>query len=636
MATRLKTISYCFANSGPVITAVNTAQTIARTLYIPESTKIFVDVALTATARCGSGAATDSITRSMSLQIGSNTATTLNNTARYTQSGEHYTMLWKQDMLEQFTSFWGANTSSLPVNATNQINGAAATHVHHNGAMETHITYTYDDDVSLSPTKIKTVMIPLDCPPATITTSNVTYDTIPALDTYLPEASKTIRNIYVVIQGNGHTGANSNLHCIVGNITNTFAIDPNNLASDVFIRKYMDCDGLIGNTATTHNFQLGCSVAKNNHQQAWMVVTYEYDEATTTTIMNSLMLPIELQSPGGANNTLWARGTREFWIQEPGPITTNRVAYYAFWNQTAAIGTPLGMRIGTGAFVTTYTDTAAVLGGVNGAMVRNDAAFTLTRGRNALNYDVYRTDTEDFMTNLSGFFIVNYTSGKPAAGSCVASKTIKSTVRGYGTTVAVSNSIFSWASAIPESNYFISAIGTELLVHSNTTNTLVGILIRAEKTAAEGGPEWMPIYTDTCQTDPETGPMLNYSQMRYNFWRFANDADSSRVNPKTSRRIEVYTLGAVGITNFGWHSMDIMTTYHSITYNVAGTVANSAGGNVVLSLCRTATGEVVLKQNVAANGSFNFTWYDNTEPLFISAEGDGGKYTRSADEFAAV
>jgi hypothetical protein len=633
MATRLKTISYCFANTtSNEITAVNTAVSITRTLYIPESGKTFVDVSMTGTGRIGSGAATDMQTRLLAMQLGSNTATTVNNAIRYTASGEHYTVLWKQAVTAQFTSFWGASTTSLPATATIQNNTNAAAAVMHNQAIETHITYTYDDT---SATKIKTVMIPLNANTGNITAAEVTYDTVPALDTYLPEAGKTIRNIYVVIQGNDGTGANTTFTANVGNVGKNFALDPNNLASDVFYRKYLNCDALIGNTAVTHTFRMKSSTVKFPHQQAWMVVTYEYDEATTDTIMNSLMLPMELQSPGGANNTLYARGTREFWIQEPGSITTNRTAFYVFWNQTTAVGT-IGMRIGTGSFVTGYIDTASALGGVNAAMCRKDDAFVLARGRNELNYDLYRTDTADFMTNLCGFWLVNYTSSKPAAGSCVANKTIKNTVRPYGTAASTPNSIFSWASSIPETEYFISAIGTELLFHANATIQVAGFIIRVEKTVAEGGLEWMPGYTDISQTDPETGPMLNYSQMRYNFKRFDGDEDPSRVDIKTSRRIEVYTIPTTASTAGGWHSVDIVTTYHGIQYNVAGTTANCAGGNVQLSLCRSSTGEVLMRQNVAANASFNFVWHDNTEPVFVIAEADGGKYTRSADDYAAV
>lgn len=633
MATKIKTIQYCFANTGPSILATNTAGTFDRTLYIPETGKTFIDVGMTGAGQFGMGVVSNANTRLLSLQIGANTATTSNNPITLGNSGEHNAFVWKQDMTAQFTSYWGASTTNLPVNATIQINGKVASSNIHNPSIETFITYTYDDTSS---TKVKTVLIPLDCPTGNISVTNTTYTTVPALDTYLPEASKTYRNIYVVLQGNGSLGANANLHCLVGNITNTFAQDPNNLASDIFMKKIMNCDGLIGNTSVSHNFQLGTSLAagKYAHWQAWMVVTYEYDEASTTRIMNSLQLPMEVDSPAGMNASSYARGTRELWIQEPGTITTERVAFYSFWNEIAAVGTP-SMRIGTGSFVN-YTDVLVQVGGSDAAMTRNDSAFTLVHGRNSMNFDVYRTDTADFMWNVSGFFIVNYTSDKPAAGSCSANKTIRNTVVSMGTGIAISNSVTTWAGAqFPETSYFISAFGTEMNFYANSTAILCGFTIRVEKTSAEGGVEWMPGYRDICQSDPENGVMYNYSQMRENFKRWGGDVNSDRVDVKGSRRIEVYTTGTTtGAT--GWHSLDILYTYHSLIYNVAGTVANSAGGNVVLSLCRSNTGEIVLKQNVAANGSFNFVWYDNTEPLFVSAVGDSGKYTRSTDDFAAV
>ena len=130
--------------------------------------------------------------------------------------------------------------------------------------------------------------------------------------------------------------------------------------------------------------------------------------------MNSLTLPMDLASPmGGTSATDYQRGSRELWIQEAS-ITSNRVAYYVFWQQIAAIST-LNMRIGTGAFVS-YTDTAANTAGSNAAMVRNDAAFTLAHGRNSLNFDVWRSDTADFGWNISGFWLPT-TSLQPSGPS---------------------------------------------------------------------------------------------------------------------------------------------------------------------------------------------------------------------------
>jgi hypothetical protein len=633
MANRLKTISYCFANTGPVIVALNTAMTIARTLYIPESTKVFKDVTLTGAAKSGTGAVASMQTRSLSIQVGSNTATTVNNAIRHTESGEHTAALFKQDLTAQFTSFWGANVSSHTCNATMQINGIVASAVQHNAGMEAHITYSFNDDVALSPTRIKSVMIPLDCPVSTITTTNTTYGTVPALDTYLPEASKTYRDAYIVIQGNRSTGANANLHVLVGyDVKDTGALDTNNLDSQVFYRRYVNCQALIANsnTSVAHNFQLGASVASYHHQQAWMVVTYEYNEASTTRIMNSLKLPMDLYSPAGSNATTYLRETREFWIQEPGTITTNRVAFYSFWNQATAVGTP-AMRIGTGSFVN-YTDTAAALGGSNAAMTRKDDAFVLARGRNTLNYDVYRTDTAiaDMMWNMCGFWLVNYTSDKPTQGSDAANKTIQTCSKGYGTAASVSNTIFTWNGAtFPETEYYLSAVGSEIVYVANTTGAVTGFTVRVEKTAAEGGVEWMPVYKDNCITDVETGTLMNYSQMRSNFKRFDGDLDSSRVDIKDARRFEIYTPSAAG-----WLSLDIMYTYHGITYNVSGTTANCAGGNVQLRLHRTNNGELLATQNVAANASYNFVWHDNTEPVFVVAEADGGKYARTPDGYA--
>ena len=162
------------------------------------------------------------------------------------------------------------------------------------------------------------------------------------------------------------------------------------LASDRFFRYVWNLTAAYPSTAAAQTWQPTATVARCNHAQAYLVVTYEYNEAATTRVMNDLLLPMDLSSPTGASTASdYQRATREFWIQEPGAITTHRLAFFPFWGAAAAL-TGLNMRIGTGAFVA-YTDTANAQCGSNAAMVRNDAAFTLARGRNSLNFDMYST-----------------------------------------------------------------------------------------------------------------------------------------------------------------------------------------------------------------------------------------------------
>jgi hypothetical protein len=70
-------------------------------------------------------------------------------------------------------------------------------------------------------------------------------------------------------------------------------------------------------------------------------------------------------------------------------------------------------------------------------------------------------------------------------------------------------------------------------------------------------------------------------------------------------------------------------TYHAITYSVSGTVSGSAGGTVTLNLCRANTGERVLTTTRTGNGTYTFTWYDDTENVFVEARESGALIGRS-------
>jgi hypothetical protein len=58
--------------------------------------------------------------------------------------------------------------------------------------------------------------------------------------------------------------------------------------------------------------------------QAWMTITYEFDATSSNDVYVSLMLPMEISSPmGGTTSSDYQRGNREFFIEEPGSVTTD-------------------------------------------------------------------------------------------------------------------------------------------------------------------------------------------------------------------------------------------------------------------------------------------------------------------------
>lgn len=631
MATRLKTVKYAFTTLNAYTDNATTNLT-QLTINLPENSKVFKSVVAHITIDDLNTATGDTITnKNFGLRLGAAAYTTVSNANTLTGSGENMSLWFAVDYTSHFTTNWTGTSMTCDFqvrvdSATNNTNFA-------NVSVTLDITYEYDDT---SATHIKTVMIPLNAPTAEITNVITTYDTVPILDTYLPEASKTYRNIHVVLQGNTSNNGVSNDHNIVltmGTATVTTGLYEGSLASDRLYRYVWNLTGTYPSTAATQTWRLNISqaITRCNHPQAWLVVTYEFNSSTSTSIMNSVMLPMELASPmGGTTATDYQSGDKQLWIEEPGAITTNRVAFYCFWQQAGAI-TGLNMRIGTGAFVA-YTDAAAVLCGANCAMVRNDTAFTLARGVNTLTFDVYRTDTADYGWNLCGFWIVNYTSGKAALGVGAHNHTVDTTIVQNGTgaaaDVVTTNAV---AVLIPESEYFLVGAGFQLIVTTTGTLQPAGFTILAERLSGEGGTRWEQVYIDTSQTDPEVGFFPIYAQARFLFKRWPNDPDPYRIDLEQSRRYRAHVAGGSG-----WFSLCATFTYHAITRTVAGTLSGyndaDGAGLTVRFFYFDPSGriEYIGSATTVINGVYAFTWYDDVYNVFAVVHEDSTRVGTSA------
>lgn len=630
MATRLKTVQYCM----PALASItnNTLTNFTQiTIYLPENSKTFHKVTATFTADDIITATGGSLTtKTCEFRLGAAAYTSIANANTLTNSGENLSFRLTKGMTSHFTTNWSGTSMTFDFRVQiNQSTGTTTGLV--NGCLTIDITYEYDDTTT---THVKTVWIPLDAPAGALATAKpgTATDTIPALDTYLPEASKTYRQMYIVMQGNEHRNAATTTHTLQAQIDALTQLTSGNyvgsLASDRWFRYVWDITGLGMTTNATHGFYVWASVARCNHMQAYLVVTYEFNSSTTTSVMNSLMLPMEILSPmGGATSSDYQRASRELFVQESN-VTLNKLAFYMFWEQVAAIA-GLNIRVGTGSFVA-YTDTASVLCGGNGCMVRNDAptGLTFARGRNTLQLDVYRTDTADLGWNISGFWIVNYTSDKHTNGVGAHNHTVFWNLLTHGTSSSAALvDISATAPVIPETDYYITAVGTQYLHESNNTNA-VGIDVLVERLSGEGGIAWEEAYVDISHSDAENGMRQYYSQVKELFLRWPGDLGADRMNLQTSRRWRIISAAQQA----AWHHLDLLMTYHSIGFAVAGTITGFTG-TVTLDLHRSGSGEKVKTTTRSGDGAYSFTWYDNTETLFVTAS-DGTKVGRSTSQLA--
>lgn len=625
MATRTKTIEFAATTLSTLVDNTVTAMT-TFTAYIPEFTStvtirkaiVMVNFMEGATQTTG-----NYTSRRIDVSVNGAAATSYTNANLYTGSGENSCVFYSADATTHFQTNWTTGTSKT-VAISVLIDGTAVTLAWRNVAATLYITYDYDDTVT---TQIKTVRIPLSTTVGALATAKpgTQLDTIPALDTELPESTKTYRNMHIVVQGNYSivaVGTDTTVSMQIDTLTayTTQAIEAG-AASDYYLRYVYDITALGMTTNATHGWYIWANAASHNHLQAWLVVTYEFNASASNDVYVSVMLPMDIHGAmGGTTSADYQSTDRYLNIAEPGTITTKQVAFYVFWQASGNLA-GLNMRIGpnhSGSFVA-YTDSVATTCGCNAAMVKNTAAFTLTRGRNTLYWDGYRTDATDLGTCVSGFWIVNYTASKPTQGYGAANHTILWNLGASLDGGAVpERTILATAPIIADTSYFINSIGTNCKVVVNSTAQIGGITVLFRN---DSDTEWIEAFNDPITTDPETGLIETYSQVRDYFKRWSGDTQGSRVDAETSRRWKMIAHNNA----FSFFYLDLMLTYHSITYTVSGNITGTAGGSIDLSVQRynnTLSCYEEVLANTVTGSSYSFTWFDDVESLVVFAYED--------------
>lgn len=628
MATRLKTIEYYLEEMNSISdnTATNFTQI---TIDIPEGSPDFRSVTLEMIWHDAATVTNNTNSRSLGVQLGSAGYTTVTNSNTITQSGEDVWYQFAAGFADYFNTNWSGTSMTFDARAT--IDSGATSPNLRAVTCKLTVTYAYDDT---STTHVKTVRVPLFASYTQLGTSKpgTAQATIPALDTWLPEASVSIKQIAVVIQGNEESAAttDSSLTMEIDSLgTRTTATHEKGRNTASWYRHAWHPSFA---TNASHSFYLWASITDYDHPQVWMVITYTFDASTTTTVMNSLVLPMELDSPaGGPTSTDWQTATRYLYIEEPGTITMKESALYVHYEERAAI-TGLNARIAGDSFHALTSVAATVAGGCGFMLPDAESHITLARGKNELSAHVYRTDTTDLGWNMSSWWIVNYTSGKASDGVGAHNHTVIRNLFTHDTSASDNNRTTSAVSpSIPETNWFMNSVGLNYQYITNTTGNPTGVSVQVERLSGEGGIKWEQIYNDSADSDPEVGVHHCWATARSIFYRWPGDPGEGRIPIQTDRRYKVYL--AFGANS--WDHLDLYMTYHSITFAVGGDISGSNGGTVAVALHRDGTGEKVLETSRVGDGAYSFTWYDDTEDLFVQAYEDSTHVGRSDTGTAA-
>ncbi len=645
MATRTKTIEFAAPNLASLPDNTLTAMT-QFTAYIPEWSgtvtfkKVWVKVApLESSSHTPDN---DYDIRRVDVSVGGASATSYANSNVLDDTGENTQVPYTCDCTAHFVSNWTSGTSkTVDLSVLYDCNDGTPSLVNVSAVL--FITLEYDDTQS---TQVKTVYIPLDCPVGALGTSkpgsaNATIPQLTGVGGLLTETTATVRDIHIVLQGNmSQTSAagDGSITQQIGSLTafETADLEGSNASDYWFWLVWkLDIAGMSYDTGSSYGWYVWSDYARNNHNQAWMVVTYEFDASGETGAVVQVLLPCRGAGPmGGSTSADYQSLDAELWIEEPGTITTVGIAFYAFWRQAAPVA-GINLRVGTGSFVA-YTDQASTLCGTNGAMVRNDGAYTLARGKNTLRVSAYRTDTADLGWAFGGFWIVTYTAGKPGNGYGAANHTIRWPLVTMEGAASSALEISATAPVIADSAYYLSGCG---LIYDNLCYTSTYAMdVQVERTAAEGGVAWLGALSTQMQDDTEAGVRVACCDMLMLFVRWPNDtglaADGlARLDIETSRRWATrHTVSSIAL----FRHIDLILTYHSNTFTVAGTIGIGSASTLTLTLEREVSSGVwehVLTGSRSGDGAYSFTWYDNTQKVHVRAT-DGTLRGCSLDGYA--
>jgi len=448
------------------------------------------------------------------------------------------------------------------------------------------ITYEYDDNPAVNATQIKTAYIPLESLAgalATTANSNIGANQIPILTggatPMLPEASVVIRDYFFIIEGNVTNNGTATDFIVNFNIDSGTAtpltIIEAGLASDYFVRYIYR--PVLPSSTVTHNFQMWSSVAnKMNHVTITLVVTYAFAPASSTVILNSLILPIEIASPLGVTTPADAsRFTRDIFVEEPTIISLRQSAFRINFNTTAAIA-GLNFRAGSQAY-RAYTHSGSVVAGMFSLQQRIDSGsaqgvgMTLARGRNTIVIDGYSTDTVDQATNINGCIVLNYTSGKAASGLIGQhTHTVEKLLDPWNAQLLDRVRTNNYSFAIAPTNHWVVGAGFQMYIWASTAANAVTFDVECLAGEGKGG-GYYDINADAVQTDAERGCSIVYMRGRDVFQRYPGDPDPERLDMEVARDYRLFNAATSG------NGMYMMVTYHSNTFTIAGIISGFTG-----------------------------------------------------------
>lgn len=630
--TAINTVEYAWAHINTA-TAENTVFTSADiTVNIPENTsRAFVSCILDIVVHDNEATVADDLAAAnmgASCDAGT-TWTDRNVTTTLADSGEQMSYHFRADVTAEFTARFSGVSDTVRFRL--QCDYSTVGNQFLNIAAKVIITYTFDE--SAQTTRLKTARIPLDAltaRPTAGTATSLGATCIPNLDTFLPEASKTYRAIFAEIWLNtapGATGDGTLTLDLNTTPTMTTGTIENGNSSPILIRILWDLLAAAMTTNATHELRFTPNTtAMGVAVGGWITVTYEYDHSSNNDIMSSLLIPL-----GPPTDQLLTSGDLdewegEFFIEEPATVALAQsgVVLFALLGTTAAT---LSLLAG-GQAARTYT-LSQQSGQAGGCIITQridsggvqGAGITLARGRNTFSVQVY-SSVANAIGCVSGFLILNYTSGKASSGAQDHNRSIHKVIADTQAVVSVNRNA-SFLLDIPQTNYWLNGFMAHALANLGALGAPLSV--QAEYAAGEGGGAgWAILGQANAAQVAERYMAEVFYDGTPKFNRYPGDV-RDLLDVEVSRTYRLMTAFNSLLGFSAW------ITYHALTFTLSGNVRGYTGdgSSITVDVFRDDTDEKLYTTTTSAGGSYSVTLYDDTLTYYAVARQDDTHMGRS-------
>lgn len=567
-------------------------------------------------------------------------------------SNSRMNTMWLQlDATSYFVSnFGGGASQTLALGASfTTVAGGNGTAINNNENITATVVVTYEyDDASLT-SATKTVFIPIESPAANLTTSltEVGTDQIPELDTFCPEASKTFKEICFVLGGIDQLGTNTGTSHLyfaldaeseVDQGAHTVAPTCGNGTRDFFhwVRNDMD-------TSSTHALKVrsdSTSLAPYQHFGGYLAVTYTYDASTTTTVLNSLQIPVNMPECGlpVAASGDSGSGIVDLWIEEPTTITLQQsAALFTYVVNDTTDGWPIRLKVGSQASFRSYTASGGSSAGTHHIFHRFDAdgaegaGITLARGKNRLVVEFYYgvSSTNLYSGAISGFgamLFLNYTSGKASGGVGTHNHTTCWPIyTGLPSTIPTEVNASASGPVIPESGHFVNAIGLNVDILTSVSGAIGMLVEQLSGEREELGWRHLRHLHRAFFNSSYTQVFVDASSI---FMRGSWDTDADRLAIAASRK---YSF-SISYSGTQLPAACMLLTYHAIAFAWSGTVTDGASApqsGATVTLHRNDTGEIIGTATTDGSGDYSIAWFDDTVAVHSQVRISGALLGRS-------